>query len=111
MKKISTLIFSASLLLLTSANAVTVIQRDGSSYQTHPTTPQPAYKAPTSKEYYDSLGRYQGRSEKHTYSNRTDHYDSLGRSEGYSEKNPYSYDGEVTHYDSKGRYQGSTRER
>ncbi len=109
MKKLSISILSLSWLFLCSVNALTVIDQNGSVYQTEPARKEPTYKAPTSKEYYDSSGRYQGHSEKRTYSNRTDHYDSVGRSEGYSEKSPYG--GEVRHYDAWGRYQGSTRER
>lgn len=111
MKKLTGSILLLSCLFFNGLTALTFIDQNGNMHQSEPSRKESVRKAPTSKSYYDSSGKYQGRSEKRNYSNRTDHYDSLGRSEGYSERNRFSYDGEVSHYDSRGRYMGSTRER
>jgi hypothetical protein len=121
MKKITTLILSASCLFLTSANALTVIDQNGNVHRSETQNPssnnsysyQPKHESRTSKaarkDYYNQWGQLEGYSKKEVYSDRTNHYDWLGKSQGYSKKE--SHTGEVKHYNEWGQYQGSTRDR
>ncbi len=119
MKKLSVSILSLSCLFLSSANALTVIDRNGNVHKSEPQKPQQfnsSYKQsnattnkPARKDYYNKWGQLEGYSKKEAYSDKTTHYDWLGGSQGYSKKDPYS--GDVKHYDEWGQYQGSTKER